>query len=69
LRIKSVKGFYKTNVTVIRSLFLLSLSFTLLNTVRRYNEGKGKKKTNLVILYGKRILKRGNCITTLQAVT
>jgi len=52
-------------MTVIRSLFLLSLSFTLLNVVRRYDEGGGKKETDLVILYGKRMLKRGNRVTTL----
>ena len=28
-----------------------------------------EEETNLTILYGKRILKRGNYVTTLQAVT
>jgi len=55
-------------MAVIRSLFLFSLSFTLFNTVRRYDKGGGRKETNLVILYGKRMLKRGNYVTTLQAV-
>ena len=54
---------------VIRSFFLLFLSFTLFNAVKRHNEGKEEKETNLTILYGKRILKRGNRVTTLQAVT
>ena len=37
--------------------------------VKRYNKGKGKRETDLTILYRKRTLKRGNCVTTLQAVT
>jgi len=57
------------DTTVIRSLFLLSLSFTLFNAVRRYNKGRGEKETNLTILYKKRILKRENRVITLQAVT
>ena len=54
---------------VIRSLFLFSLSLTLLNAVRRYDEGREKEETNLIILYRKRILKRRNYVMTVQAVT
>jgi len=54
---------------VVRSLFLFSLSLILFNTVRRYNKGRGRKETNLAIFYKKRMLKRGNRVITLQAVT
>jgi len=52
-------------MVVVKSLFLFSLSFTLFNVDRRYDEGGGRKEINLVILYKKRILKRGNYVTTL----